>query len=282
MKPGHSTAAVEAAAPSAEPKLSQTELWRCYHQHGPGHSSEAQLVERYLPLVKTVVGRLAMCLPSHLDSEDLYSAGLVGLLQAIRHYNPQAGTAFEAYARLRIRGAVLDELRRMDWAPRSVHAKARKVQAAMAELEQAKGRLPTDEEMAEALGLSVPEYAQWLEAIRPVTFVSLDVGGLHDDDEAVSEHEMLSDEAQTSAADQVSRQELARIIAQGIKRLPEFQRKILALYYFEDLRLREIAAICGCSESHICQTHARAIMALRAYIKRYEVHAFKSPLRARP
>src|SRR5881409_3460069 len=135
--------------------------WPSARSMKPGSPLEGQLVEKYVPLVKNVVGRLAMTLPPHVDGEDLYSAGLSGLLNAVRNYNPRAGTAFETYARLRIRGAVLDELRRMDWVPRSVHSKARKVQAVMNQLEQKKGRPATESEMATALKLSAKDYRQW-------------------------------------------------------------------------------------------------------------------------
>jgi RNA polymerase sigma factor (sigma-70 family) len=133
----------------------------------PGSPLEGQLVEKYVPLVRNVVGRLAMTLPPHVDGEDLYSAGLTGLLNAVRQYNPNAGTSFETYARLRIRGAVFDELRRMDWVPRSVHTKARKVQAVMNEIEQKKGRMATEQEMAAGLKISLEDYHQWIEEIRP-------------------------------------------------------------------------------------------------------------------
>ena len=149
----------------------------------PGSTTEEQLVEKYIPLVRTVVGRLAMTLPPHVDGEDLYSAGLGGLLSAVRQYNPRAGTAFETYARLRIRGAVFDELRRMDWVPRSVHTKARKVQAVMQQIEQSKGRLATEEEMARALKITVDEYGHWLDEIRPATFVCLDAAFQNEYDE---------------------------------------------------------------------------------------------------
>src|SRR5437660_11463918 len=109
-----------------EPRPHAAELWLRYRATGPGDNSEEELIKKYLPLVKTAVGRLALTLPSHLNPEELYSAGLVGLLNAVRQFNPEIGTAFEPYARLRIRGAVLDELRKLDWVPRSVHAKARK------------------------------------------------------------------------------------------------------------------------------------------------------------
>src|SRR5436190_19181562 len=157
--------------------------WPAKRRIRPGSSVEEDLVEKYLPLVRTVVGRLAMTLPPHVDGEDLYSAGLSGLLSAVRQYNPAAGTAFETYARLRIRGAVFDELRRMDWVPRSVHTKARRVQGVMQTIEQKKGRPATEDEMAKALDIPVSEYRHWLEEIRPATFVCLDASfnGDHED-----------------------------------------------------------------------------------------------------
>ena len=161
-------------------------LWPSRSRIRPGSATEAELVEKYIPLVKGVVGRLAMTLPPHVDGDDLYSAGLGGLLNAIRQYDPTAGTAFETYARLRIRGSVYDELRRMDWVPRSVHTKARKVQGTMQTIEQRRGRAATDQEMAKALKISVKEYHQWQEEIRPATFVCLDASFNSEYDDAVS------------------------------------------------------------------------------------------------
>jgi RNA polymerase sigma factor for flagellar operon FliA len=237
----------------------------------PGSVVEAELVEKHLPLVKTVVGRLAMTLPPHVDGEDLYSAGLTGLLSAVRQYDPTAGTAFETYARLRIRGAVFDELRRMDWVPRSVHSKARKVQAVMREIEQRKGRVATEEEMAKALKISVVEYNQWIEEIRPVTFVCLDAAFNNSEfDDAVSQYESLPDPRQENPLDGTFRREVAKLIAERLKQLPEMQRKVLALYYFEDLRLREIAEAFGLTESRICQIHAQAILAIKSYLQKFD------------
>ena len=129
-----------------------------YKKIRPGTPKEAELIEQYLPFVKNVVGRLALSLPSHVDLDDLYSAGLVGLLNAVRNYDPLAGSSFESYARVRIRGSIFDELRRLDWVPRSVHDKARKVQAVIQQIEQSKGQPPTDVEIAAALGLSMNDY----------------------------------------------------------------------------------------------------------------------------
>jgi RNA polymerase sigma factor for flagellar operon FliA len=202
--------------------------------------------------------------------EDLYSAGLVGLLSALRQFDPKAGKSFESYARLRIRGAVLDELRRLDWVPRSVHVKARQIEATLRRLEQAKGRIPTDEEMAAALNISVEEYEQWVEQVRPATFISLDSSHQYEGEEGASQSETIQDERQEDPLEGTSRRELVRLIAERLERLPDMQRKVLALYYFEDLRLREIAEVFGLTESRICQIHAKAILTIRAALHRYD------------
>ena len=244
------------------------ELWQHYHATGETELENA-LVEEYLPLVRTVVGRLAMTLPAHVSADDLYSAGLVGLLQAIRNFHSRGGASFLTFARFRIRGAVLDELRRMDWVPRLVHDKARKIQNALAELEQHLGRPPSDEQMAEALGLSLRDYRAWLDEIRPVAFVCLDaVTGSTVD--GANPHESIPDETQADPSDSASRSELKELIAQRIRQLPPIQQKVLALYYFEDLRLREIAEAFGLTESRISQIHSQAILAIRSAIERQE------------
>jgi RNA polymerase sigma factor for flagellar operon FliA len=253
-----------------ERKPGSVELWRRYHATGPGDASEEELVKKYLPLVKTVVGRLAMNLPPQIEAEELQSAGMIGLLNAVRNFNPQSGCPFEAYARLRIRGAVLDTLRRMDWAPRSVQVRARQVQKAMAQLEQREGRVPNDDEMAAALQISVDDYHQWLEEIRPATLVCLDAVHREEDEEEGTHHEIVSDPTQEDAAGAASRAELARLIAERIQQLPELHRKVIALYYFEDLRMREIAEAAGLSESRICQVHTQAILAIKSYLETRE------------
>jgi RNA polymerase sigma factor for flagellar operon FliA len=258
-------------------KPADEEIWRKsstlsqrYHQVKPGSTAEAQLVEEHLPLVKTVVGRVAMTLPPHVSMEDLYSAGLVGLLNAARNFDPKGGSTFESYAKVRIRGAVFDELRRLDWVPRSVHDKARKVQGVIQRLEQLKGRIPRDEEVARELSLSMDDYEQLLREIRPVTFVCLDSCGTQEDDGDSSRYESIADQSQENPVDVASRRELSHVIAERLEQLPEMQRKVLALYYFEDLRLREIAEVFGVTESRICQIHAQAILAIKNYLKQHE------------
>lgn len=263
-----STVAPTFPAP-AKSKVAARNLSQCYGRIVPGSQAEDDLVQKHLPLVRQVVGRLAMSMPAHVDQDDLYSSGLVGLLNGVRNFDPQGGSSFESYARVRIRGAIFDELRRLDWVPRSVHDKARKVQAAMQKLEQELGQPPSDDEMAKALKLSVSEYHELIEEIRPATFVCLDASPMGDDDDE-SRHDRIADETQVNPLDCTVRREVSAIIAKRITQLPEMQRKVLALYYFEDLRLREIAEAFGVTESRICQIHSQAILAIRSFLKQQE------------
>ena len=259
----------EAKTVVVEKRPSAPELWKRYHRRATTKVENA-LVEQYLPLVATVLGRLAMNLPDHVDQDDLRSAGLVGLLQAMRNFNPDSGTSFETYARVRIRGSMLDELRRMDWVPRTIHEKARRVQRMIAELEQKYGRAPTEKEMAKALDMSAAGYTELLEEIRPAAFVCLDAVCSSENGDSGSLYEVISDGAEEGPAEETSKNELKRIILARLKDLPDMQRKVLALYYGEDLRLREIAEAFGVTESRICQIHAQAILSIRAYLQRFE------------
>jgi len=252
-----------------EPKPTPNELWGRYHQLTDSHAENA-LVEQYLPLVRSALGRLAMTLPDHVDHDDLHSAGTIGLLQALRNYDPNCGNSFEAYARLRIRGAMLDELRRMDWVPRTIHEKARKFQATISQLEQQLGRNPTETELAQALELSPRDYRELVDEIRPAAFVCLDSACSSESGEMGSLYEVVAHPDQDSPVEEVSRRELKALILKRLNQLPEIQRKVLALYYVEDLHLREIAQVFGLTESRICQIHAQAILAVRSYMHRYE------------
>jgi RNA polymerase sigma factor for flagellar operon FliA len=267
------TVVAAARAPNAQ------ELWRRYHQRVDADTENA-LIEKFLPLVSSAVARLAMTLPDHVDHDDLYSVGLVGLLQALRNFDPACGASFETYARMRVRGAMLDELRRMDWVPRAVHEKARKIQNVMSQLEQKLGRAPTEAQMARALNLSVPEYAQLLNEVRPAAFVCLDAVNSSEDGEGGSLYEVIASTIEESPVQQVSQQELKRVIFERLKELPEIQRKVLALYYAEDLHLREIAEVFGLTESRICQIHSQAILGIRAYVQRLEAGLVKRPATA--
>jgi RNA polymerase sigma factor for flagellar operon FliA len=254
---------------SAEHPSGGPAIWNRYRKN-EDPLAEEELVLHYLPLVKTVVGRLAMTLPAHVSLEDLNSVGLMGLLQALRSYRPGGVASFETFARFRIRGAVLDELRRMDWVPRSVHDQARKVQKARSGLEQKLGRPPTEVEMAQALGLSIEEYLELIDEVRPAAFVHLDsLLHPHTEDQTTL-HECLPDDQQEIPLETTSKRELIQLVKERLEQLPKIQKQVLSLYYVEDLRIKEIAVICGLTESRISQIHTQAILAIRGFMARYE------------
>jgi RNA polymerase sigma factor for flagellar operon FliA len=261
----------EIATPVPAGLLAQ-ELWQRYHQQKPDAKSDTEnaLVQKYLPLVSAVVNRLAMTLPEHVDHDDLYSVGLIGLLQALRNYNPACGTSFETYARVRIRGAMLDELRRMDWVPRTIHEKARRIKQVLGELEQKLGKTPTEAQMAKAMNLPLKEYQELLDEVRPAAFVCLDAVNTSEDGDSGPLYEVIADQSHDGPLEKVSNNELKRVIFERLKELPEMQRKVLALYYLEDMHLREIAEVFKLTESRICQIHAQAILSIRAYLQRFE------------
>jgi RNA polymerase sigma factor for flagellar operon FliA len=255
---------VKTSAPSAQ------ELWKRYHTQAKDIEAENDLVQKYIPLVNSVMGRLAMTLPEHVSHDDLFSAGLVGLLQALRNFDPAANTSFETYARVRVRGAMLDELRRMDWVPRTIHEKARKLKGVLLELEQKLGRAPTETQMAKAMKLSPDEYQELLDEVRPAAFVCLDSVSSSDEGDGGALYEIIADTNGETPMDLVSKNELKHVVFERLKELPEMQRKVLALYYIEDMHLREIAEVFGLTESRICQIHAQAIIGLRAFVQRFE------------
>ncbi len=215
------------------------------------------LVERYAPLVKRIAYHLIGRLPSSVQPDDLIQAGMIGLLEAARNYDAGQGASFETYAGIRVRGAMLDEVRRNDWAPRSVHRKVRALSEAVSRVESSKGRHARDTEIAEALGLSLDEYFQILKDISGYRVLSFEDVGL--------DEERLIDE-QGNALDQLEAKGVKRMLANAISSLPEKERLVLALYYDEELNLREIGEIFGITESRICQIHSQALVRLQAHL----------------
>ena len=250
-----------------EEKPSSSTVWRAYQGVSTQPIDERELIERYLPLVRNVVDRIKLNLPAHVDVDDLYSVGVTGLMAAVRKYDPTQDSTFAAYATMRIRGAVLDELRRLYWCPRRARAKARKIKEVINEIEQATGSAASENEIQQRLGLSTKEYNRWIEEARPVTFVAID-GSADDDHEGTSLHEVIADENNVLARDRMEHEELLQLVAQRIQQLPDIPRKILAMYYFENMRLAEIAAVFGLTESRICQIHSQTVLALRANLQR--------------
>jgi RNA polymerase sigma factor for flagellar operon FliA len=254
------------AATASEPNVAA--VWRAYQGVSATAFDEKELIERYLPLVRNVVDRIKLTLPAHIEAEDLYSVGVTGLIAAVRRYDPDQGNTFASYAATRIRGAVLDELRRMDWCPRRARARARKLKEAINALEQRLGHAASEAEICGELGLSPKDYAKWLDESRPVTFIAIDQNTEGEDSEGASLHEMLSDDSDVTGRERMEKSELLQLMAQRIAELPDIPRKILAMYYFENMRLAEIAAVFGLTESRICQIHSQTILGLRAYLAR--------------
>jgi RNA polymerase sigma factor for flagellar operon FliA len=228
----------------------------------------AALVEKHLPLVKQVVDRMKIFLPSTLDIEDLYSVGVTGLMTAVRKYDGVQAAAFPAFASQHIRGSVRDELRRMDWTPRSVRDKAKQVREALEEVEQSLGRPASEAEVAAHMRVSLDTYWDLLDQIRPVSFVPLDDASMGEEGGESSLHERISDETQENARETLERREAQILVMEQIKKMPELPKKILAMYYFENMRLAEIAAVFRLSEGRISQIHTQAVLSLRSFLKR--------------
>jgi len=257
--------------PSTRPK-STTSAQAASHAYKKASGQEApdwSLLERYLPLVKSIVGRMRLYFPAGVDMDDLYSIGISGLITAVRRCDPDKTNSFASYAALRVRGAILDELRKLDWIPRSDRLRAKKLKLVINTLEQDLLRPATEEETAEAMEMSVPEYHRLLDTIRPVTFISLDASASGEGDAGGNAiHEVISDDTLPDARDNVERKETVSLLRERIKQLPEVPRKVLMMYYYENMRLAEIAAVFGLTESRICQIHSQAVISLRSYLDR--------------
>ena len=247
---------------------SPANVWRAYQGVSPSAVDEQELIVRYLPLVRNVVDRIKLNVPAHVDADDLYSVGITGLLAAVRKFDPEQGATFASYAATRIRGAILDELRRMDWCPRRARARSRKLKTAINDVEQKVGRAATDDEVCTVLGLDKKEYAKWVEEAKPVTFLAIDQPADGEDGVGPSLHELLADDNDTTGRDNLEKAELLELLTQRIAELPDIPKKILSMYYFENMRLAEIAAVFGLTESRICQIHAQTILGLRAFLQR--------------
>lgn len=255
------------AALKQAPEAKASSAWRVY-SGGTGPVDESELIERHLPLVRNVVDRIKIHLPAHVEVDDLYSVGVTGLIAAVNRFDPEQGHTFAAYATTRIRGAVLDELRRLDWCPRRARAKARKIRNAITEVEQKVGRAATDEEIREHLELEPKEYARWQEEVRPISFVPIDQPLEDDESSGGTLHDLIADDQAEDVCATMEKEELLRMVADRIEQLPDVQKKVLAMYYFENMRLAEIASVFGLTESRICQIHGQAILGLRSWIQR--------------
>lgn len=233
------------------------ELWLAYQQNRKVEIRE-KLIERYLPLVKLVAGRLAISLPQYVDKDDLISNGFFGLLDAIEKYDPMRGIKFETYAVVRIRGSMLDAIRAQDWVPVSIRQKAKNYEQTLAQLENKLGRSAADEEIAEALGITIAELYTLINQLNVSTVIPLE--------------EFIKTETSSNhlvnPSEQIEIDEIKHGLAKAIDKLPEKEKLVVALYYYEGLTLKEISLILKLSEARISQLHTKAIFRLRGALSR--------------
>ncbi len=232
------------------------------------NKSAEELIWEHLPLIKYLAARYAGRLPPSLDQDDLVVAGIIGLLEAARRFDPSRNIQFKTFAEFRIRGAMLDELRNVDWVPRSVREKAARLEKVMLELENRLGRPPEDEEIARELGMDLEEYYRLLEKVRGITFV--DIEALKRKVEDLQETdlvELLSDSGENDPFEKLGLKELGEALAQAIAELPEKEKLVITLYYYENLTMKEIGRVLGYTESRISQLHSKALLRLRAKLK---------------
>jgi RNA polymerase sigma factor FliA len=238
-------------------------VWQDFKETGSGAARE-RLILHYAPLVKYVAGRLGAGLPQSVEQADLVSNGMFGLMDALDKYDPGREVKFETYATPRIRGAILDELRAMDWVPRSVRFKAREVDKAHAQLEAKLGRAPTDAEVADQMGLDLEELHEVITQISLVSVMALEevVGG-DEKGEQRSLLDTLADAASSDPTAGLEGQEMRGLLSAAINSLSEREKIVVTLYYFEGLTLSEIGDILGVTESRVCQIHTKAVGVLR-------------------
>jgi RNA polymerase sigma factor for flagellar operon FliA len=239
-------------------------LWTEYRQTRD-RALRDRLILTYAPLVKFVAGRLGASLPSHVDEQDLVSYGLLGLIGAIERFDPSREIKFETFAIARIKGAIIDELRSLDWVPRSVRTRAREIERAIAELERTLMRAPTDEEIAKKVGLTPEELEDSLTEISRTSIAALDelwspsAGG-----DQISLIDTIEDTSGPNPEVTLEQTELKEALGEAISRLPEREKLVVTLYYYEELTLREIGEVLGVTESRVSQLHTKAVLRLKA------------------
>ena len=218
---------------------------------------EQDLVVQHAPLVKRIAHHLLARLPDSVQLDDLIQAGMIGLLEAHRQFDSAQGASFQTYAGIRIRGAMLDEIRRLDWTPRSVHRKAREIGRVMREIEHRTGRDARDSEVIEAMGISAAEYHQALRDASTARVFSID-------DEESDSREPAADTA--SPAELLQQEGFQDALADAVRALPEREQLVMSLYYDQELNLKEIGAVLGVSESRVSQIHGRIALKLREHL----------------
>ena len=252
---------------SSMEQKTEEELWLEYRRQRDPKIRE-NFIKQYAPLVKYVAGKVAVGMPSNVEFDDLVGFGVFGLLDAIDKFDPEKNVKFKTYAVTRIRGAIFDELRSIDWVPRSVRQKTREVEEAIGTLEARLGRTATDQEIAGALGMGEDEYAKTMIKISGTSILSInEVWYSGDENDKVSIGDSIESPSSLNPEVIAERDEIRRVIVEAINELPDSEKKILVLYYFEDLTLKEIGQVLGVTESRVSQLHTKAILRLRSRLK---------------
>ena len=245
--------------------VDKQKLWETYRK-SPTPEMREQIILEYAPLVKVVAGRLSMYLGYNVEYEDLVSYGIFGLIDAIDKFDMQKDVKFETYASLRIRGAILDQIRKMDWIPRTVRQKQKKIDEAIRNIEMRTGKNATDEQVAGELGLEQEELTEWQSRLKITNVISLNEF-LEQGQEPVMDARGNSHFSQPE--DVVSESELKQVLEEALEGLTEKEKKVILLYYYEDLTLKEISKVLEVSESRVSQLHTKALLKMRAKMGKY-------------
>lgn len=237
--------------------------------YSPVNATRDRLVNEYAPLIKYIAQKIAARLPANIELDDLISSGVIGLMDAIEKYDSSRDNKFKTYAEFRIRGAILDELRAQDWVPRSVREKAKLLERVYAKIEQSKGRQATDDEVCGELGISQEEYHELLNQVRSVSLLSYDDLSHFSKADKRALHGVGDGSGAKSPTpySEVSVAHVKRLVAEAIQELPEKQRLVLSLYYYEDLNLKEIGRVLDVTESRVSQLHTQAILRLKGKLR---------------
>ena len=233
-----------------------------------------QIILEYAQLVKLVAGRLSMYLGYNVEYDDLVSYGIFGLIDAIDKFDYHGDVKFETYASLRIRGAILDHIRKLDWIPRTIRQRQKKINLVEKALEQAKGRSATDEEMAQALGISTEEYAEWQSQMKVTGLISLNEY-MEQGSDVSQDYGRGTTARFDSPEESIEKKELAKALSEAMELLSEKEQKVITLYYFEELTLKEISNVLDVSVSRVSQLHTRALQKMRAKMGNYMGILFK-------
>ena len=241
-------------------------LWQDYTANRSLDTRE-KLLTTYLPLVKYVAGKMMFSLPNCVDYNDLLSAGVMGLMGALERFNPEQGVKFETFVLPRIKGAILDELRTLDWAPRSLRSKARLVERASEKLEKDLGRSATSQEIADTLDMDIQEYGGVLMELSKASLLSLDGSRVEDSEQVTSMYDLLENTQSDHPVRIIEKREMKGLLIEAIEALNEQEKIVMALYYYEELTLKEIGQVLNITESRVSQIHSKALDSLKGALE---------------